>query len=276
MNVQTTTQATVDLATIKGRQQIAWSSGDYAMIGTTLQIVGEMLCEAVDLRSNQRVLDVAAGNGNATLAAARRFADVVSTDYVGSLLERGRARAEADRLKVTFQEADAENLPFAEGSFDVVLSTFGVMFTPNQAQAASELIRVCRLGGKIGLANWTPEGFIGRLFKTIGRYVPPAPGVKSPALWGTKGRLDDLFGAKATVAAESKDFAFRYKSPKHWVEVFRTYYGPVLKAFAAIDPKAREALEADLYALLDEFNVAKDGTLVVPSAYLEVVVTKNS
>ncbi|MBK5198505.1 MAG: class I SAM-dependent methyltransferase [Methyloceanibacter sp.] len=276
MNVQTTTQATVDLATIKGRQQIAWSSGDYAMIGTTLQIVGEMLCEAVDLRSNQRVLDVAAGNGNATLAAARRFADVVSTDYVGSLLERGRARAEADRLKVTFQEADAENLPFAEGSFDVVLSTFGVMFTPNQAQAASELIRVCHPGGKIGLANWTPEGFIGRLFKTIGRYVPPAPGVKSPALWGTKGRLDDLFGAKATVAAESKDFAFRYKSPKHWVEVFRTYYGPVLKAFAAIDPKAREALEADLYALLDEFNVAKDGTLVVPSAYLEVVVTKNS
>jgi ubiquinone/menaquinone biosynthesis C-methylase UbiE len=276
MNVQTTTQATVDLATIKGRQQIAWSSGDYAMIGTTLQIVGEMLCEAVDLRSNQRVLDVAAGNGNATLAAARRFADVVSTDYVGSLLERGRARAEADRLKVTFQEADAENLPFAEGSFDVVLSTFGVMFTPNQAQAASELIRVCHPGGKIGLANWTPEGFIGRLFKTIGRYVPPAPGVKSPALWGTKGRLDDLFGAKATVAAESKDFAFRYKSPKHWVEVFRTYYGPVLKAFAAIDPKAREALEADLYALLDEFNVAKDGTLVVPSAYLEVVVTENS
>ena len=276
MNVQTTIPATVDLATIKGRQQIAWGSGDYAMIGTTLQIVGEMLCEAVDLRSNQRVLDVAAGNGNATLAAARRFADVVSTDYVGALLERGRQRAEADRLKITFQEADAENLPFAAGSFDVVLSTFGVMFAPNQEQAASELIRVCRPGGKIGLANWTPEGFIGRLFKTIGRYVPPAPGVKSPALWGTKGRLDDLFGAKATVAVETKDFAFRYKSPKHWVEVFRTYYGPVLKAFAAIDPKAGEALETDLYTLLDEFNVAKDGTLVVPSAYLEVVITRKS
>ena len=276
MNVHAVTPTTPDLAAIKARQQIVWGSGDYAVVGTTLQIVGEMLCEAVDLRSNQRVLDVAAGNGNATLAAARRFADVVSTDYVGALLERGRQRAEADRLPITFQEADAENLPFAAGSFDVVLSTFGVMFAPNQEQAASELIRVCRPGGKIGLANWTPEGFIGRLFKAIGRYVPPAPGVKSPALWGTKGRLDDLFGAKATVAVETKDFAFRYKSPKHWVEVFRTYYGPVLKAFAAIDPKAREALEADLYALLDEFNVAKDGTLVVPSAYLEVVITRKS
>jgi ubiquinone/menaquinone biosynthesis C-methylase UbiE len=276
MNIQAVTPATVDLATIKSRQQSAWGSGDYAMIGTTLQIVGEMLCEAVDLRSGQRVLDVAAGNGNATLAAARRFADVVSTDYVGALLERGRERARADRLPIVFQEADAENLPFADASFDVVLSTFGVMFTPNQQQAANEMIRVCRPGGKIGLANWTPEGFIGRLFKTIGKYVPPAPGMKSPVLWGTKAHLDNLFGAKGTVAAESKNFAFRYKSPKHWLEVFRGYYGPVLKAFAAIDPKAREALEADLYALLDEFNVAKDGTLVVPSEYLEVVITRKS
>ena len=218
---------------------------------------------------------MAAGNGNATLAAARRFADVVSTDYVGSLLERGRERAEADRLPVTFQQADAEDLPFADGSFDVVLSTFGVMFTPNQEKAASELIRVCRPAGKIGLANWTPEGFIGRLFKTISKYLPPAPGVKSPALWGTKARLDTLFGAKATVAAQSKYFAFRYKSPKHWVELFRGYYGPVLKAFAAIDPQAREALEADLYALLGEINVARDGSLVAPSEYLEVVITKN-
>ena len=200
MNVQTA-NATIDLAAIKARQRTAWSSGDYARIGTTLQIVGETLCEAVDLRSGQHVLDVAAGNGNATLAAARRFADVVSTDYVGSLLDLGRERAKADRLPVTFQEADAENLPFPEASFDVVLSTFGVMFTPNQEKAASELIRVCRPGGKIGLANWTPEGFIGRLFKTIGKYVPPAPGVKSPALWGTKTHLDALFGAKAAVAA---------------------------------------------------------------------------
>ena len=276
MNVKTPIPATIDLAAIKARQQVAWGSGDYALIGTTLQIVGEMLCEAVDLRSNQHVLDVAAGNGNATLAAARRFAEVVSTDYVASLLARGRERAAADRLPVTFQEADAENLPFPAGSFDVVLSTFGVMFTPNQEQAASELLRVCRPGGKIGLANWTPEGFIGTLFRTIGKYVPPAPGVKSPVLWGTKAHLHALFGAKATVAAQQKNFVFRYGSPKHWVETFRGYYGPVHKAFAAIDPNARKALEADLYALLDELNVAKDGTLVVPSAYLEVVITKEN
>ena len=275
MNIQTPSGA-IDLAVVKGRQQIAWGSGDYALIGTTLQIVGESLCEAVDLRSNQHVLDVAAGNGNATLAAARRFAEVVSTDYVASLLARGRERAAAERLPVTFQEADAENLPFPAGSFDVVLSTFGVMFTPNQEQAASELLRVCRPGGKIGLANWTPEGFIGTLFRTIGKYVPPAPGVKSPVLWGTKAHLRALFGAKATVAAEQKNFVFRYGSPKHWVETFRDYYGPVHKAFAAIDPNARKALEADLYALLDELNVAKDGTLVVPSAYLEVVITKEN
>ena len=186
MNIQAATPVTIDLAAIKARQQVAWGSGDYAIVGTTVQIVGEMLCEAVDLRSNQRVLDVAAGNGNATLAAARRFADVVSTDYVGALLERGRERAKADRLAVTFQEADAEALPFADASFDVVLSTFGIMFTPNQQQAASELIRVCRSGGKIGLANWTPESFIGQVFKTIGKYVPPAPGMKSPALWAAR------------------------------------------------------------------------------------------
>jgi ubiquinone/menaquinone biosynthesis C-methylase UbiE len=274
MNVQATIPARIDLGMIKSRQQTAWGSGDYAMIGTTLQIVGEMLCEAVDLRSNHRVLDVAAGNGNATLAAARRFAEVVSTDYVGALLDRGRERAKADRLPVTFQEADAEALPFADASFDVVLSTFGVMFTPNQEQAANELRRVCRPGGKIGMANWTPEGFIGRLFKTIGKYVPPAPGVKSPALWGSKAHLDTLFGSKTIVAAESRNFVFRYKSPKHWLELFRTYYGPVLKAFEAIDPNAREALAADLYALLDEFNLADDGTLVVPSEYLEIVVIK--
>lgn len=274
MNVHAAAPATIDLAAIKSRQQVAWGSGDYTVVGATLQIVGEMLCEAVDLRSNQRVLDVAAGNGNATLAAARRFADVVSTDYVGALLERGRERAQADRLPVTFQEADAEALPFADASFDVVLSTFGAMFTPNQQQAANELKRVCRPGGKIGMANWTPESFIGRLFKIIGKYVPPAPGMKSPALWGSKAHLDTLFGSKAAVAAESKNFAFRYKSPEHWVEIFRSYYGPVVKAFATLDPQAREALEADLYALLDEFNEAEDGTLVIPSEYLEVVVTK--
>jgi ubiquinone/menaquinone biosynthesis C-methylase UbiE len=273
MNVQTSLPVAVDLATIKGRQQAAWSSGDYAVVGTTLQIVGETLCEAVDLRSNQRVLDVAAGNGNATLAAARRFAEVVSTDYVAALLEQGRARAAADRLPVTFQQADAEALPFADASFDVVLSTFGVMFAPNQQQAANELRRVCRPGGKIGLANWTPESFIGRLFKTIGKYVPPAPGVKSPALWGNRTHLETLFGPTVNVAATSRHFVFRYKSPEHWLTIFCDYYGPVLKAFAVLEPPARQALEADLFALLGEFNVARDGTLVVPSEYLEVVIT---
>jgi SAM-dependent methyltransferase len=273
MNVHAVATASVDFATIKRRQRSAWGSGNYAVVGTTLQIVGEMLCEAVDLRSNQRVLDVAAGNGNATLAAARRFAEVVSTDYVGALLDRGRERAAADRLPVTFQEADAEALPFADGSFDVVLSTFGVMFTPDQAKAATELMRVCRPGGKIGMANWTPESFIGQLFKTIGKYVASAPGMKSPALWGNKAHLEVLFGAKASVSVESRHFVFRYKSPGHWIEIFRGYYGPVVKAFAAIDPPAREALEADLYALLDKFNVAEDSTLVIPSEYLEVVIT---
>ena len=275
MNVQSAIPA-VDLSTIKGRQQLAWSSGDYAIVGTTLQIVGETLCEAVDLRSNQRVLDVAAGNGNATLAAARRFASVVSTDYVGALLEGGRRRAEADRLPVMFQEADAEALPFADASFDVVLSTFGVMFTPNQDKAARELLRVCRPGGKIGLANWTPESFIGQMFRVLGKYVPPVAGVAPPSLWGTKARLDTLFGSQAVVAAESRTFVFRYKSPAHWLEIFRDYYGPVLKAFASLNPESRKELEKDLYALLDQNNAAKDGTLVLPSEYLEVVITKKS
>jgi ubiquinone/menaquinone biosynthesis C-methylase UbiE len=266
--------AAIDFGKIKTRQQDAWASGDYAVVGTTLQIVGEQLCEAADIRSGQRVLDVAAGNGNVTLAAARRFAEVVSTDYVGALLARGRERAEAERLAVTFKEADAEALPFADESFDIVLSSFGVMFTPRQEQAAGELLRVCRKGGKIGLANWTPEGFIGQLFKTIGQYVPPAPGLKSPALWGRRERLDTLFGAKAAVAAQNKHFVFRYKSPQHWVEIFRTYYGPVLKAFAALDAEARKALEADLYALIGTSNTARDGTVVIPSEYLEVVITK--
>jgi len=275
MNIQTP-HATFDLATIKGRQQVAWGSGDYAVVGTTLQIVGETLCEAVDLRSNQRVLDVAAGNGNATLAAARRFAEVISTDYVGTLLMRGRERAKAERLQVVFEEADAEALPFGEASFDTVLSTFGVMFAPNHEQAASELLRVCRTGGKIGLANWTPESFIGQLFKIIGKYVPPMPGLRSPALWGNRAHLDALFGKRAGIAAVSRHFNFRYKSPRHWLEIFRAYYGPVVKAFAALDDDAKEALEADIMTLLETFNTAQDGTLVIPSEYLEVVITKTN
>lgn len=263
-----------DFSALKSRQKTAWGSGDYAIVGTTLQIVGEVLCESIDIRSNQSVLDVAAGNGNATLAAARRFANVTSTDYVGSLLQRGRERAEAERLTVKFQEADAEALPFGDGEFDAVISTFGVMFAPDHEKAASEMLRVCRPGGKIGLANWTPDSFIGRLFKTIGKYVPPAANAKSPALWGDEAYLKELFGPAEHISAVRKTFVFRYRSPQHWLDIFRGYYGPVLKAFEAIDKDAARLLEKDILALLDEFNVAKDGTLVASSAYIEAVIVK--
>lgn len=263
-----------DFAAVKLKQQAAWSAGDYAVVGTTLQIVGETLCEALDLRGAERVLDVAAGNGNATLAAARRWCDVTSTDYVAALLERGRARASAEGLAVRFEVADAEKLPYADASFDVVLSTFGVMFTPNQEQAASELARVCKPGGKIGLANWTPTGFIGELFKLIGRHIPPPAGVKSPSQWGTEERLRDLFGARiATLEATRKNFAFRYRTPQHWLETFRTYYGPIHKAFGALDATRQELLAADLIDLVRRFNSVTDGGMVVPSEYLEVVIT---
>jgi ubiquinone/menaquinone biosynthesis C-methylase UbiE len=225
-----------DFAAIKTRQKATWASGDYAVIGTTLQIVGETLCEAADLRPGQRVLDVAAGNGNATLAAARRWCEVTSTDYVPALLERARERAAAERLHaIDFCEADAEALPFDDASFDAVLSAFGCMFAPNPPRVAAELLRVCRPGGRIAMANWTPEGFIGQLFKTVGKHVPPPAGVSSPALWGSRGRIAELFEPAAHVAAETRQFVFRYRSPEHWLEVFRGYYGPVLKAFAALD-----------------------------------------
>jgi ubiquinone/menaquinone biosynthesis C-methylase UbiE len=264
-----------DLNALKTRQHAAWSSGDYAVVGTTLQIVGEQLCETLDIRAGQKVLDVAAGNGNATLAAARRWCDVVSTDYVASLLERGRSRAEADGLSVEFKEADAEALSFGNGVFDVVVSTFGVMFTPNQDIAAAELLRVCKSGGKIGMANWTPEGFIGQLFKTLGKYLPPPPGAKSPALWGTEARLAEMFGASASaIKSERRDFMFRYRSPEHFLDVFKSYYGPMLKAFAALDETNQQALRKDLLALIASMNRAQDGTMVVPSEYLEIVILK--
>ena len=265
-----------DLKALKTRQQAAWSSGDYAVIGTTLQIVGEELCEALDVRSGQQVLDVAAGNGNASLAAARRWCDVVATDYVPALLERARERARAERLDMQFREADAEALPFPDGSFDVVVSVFGVMFTPDQDRAAAELTRVCKRGGKIGLANWTPGGFIGQLFKTIGRHVPPAPGAKSPALWGTRARIAELFEpAAASIASAQRNFVFRYRSPAHWLSIFKSYYGPVLKTFVALDPAAQAALDRDLFALVDQFNRSADASMVVPSEYLEIVITRN-
>ena len=267
--------ATPELAALKSRQQVAWSSGNYAVVGTTLQIVGEQLCEAMDLRAGSKVLDVAAGNGMVSLAAARRWCDVTSTDYVPALLESGRARATANGLSIRFMEADAESLPFDDASFDAVVSTFGVMFAPNQAQAASEMMRVCKRGGRIGLANWTPDGFIGQVFKTLSKYLPPPAGAKSPALWGTRAALNEMFGSQASsIKAEPRFFNFRYKSAEHFLDVFKTYYGPVLKAFAALDAAAQQDLHNDLYALIVRMNKSGDATMVVPSEYLEVVITR--
>ena len=267
--------APVDFTAIKTRQQAAWGTGDYAVIGTTLQIVGESLAEACDLKTDERVIDVAAGNGNATLAAARRGCLVTSTDYVGSLLERAAERARAERLEVMFQTADAEALPFPDASFDAAVSTFGVMFAPDHAKSATELARVVRPGGRIGLANWTPDSLIGRMFKVLGRYVQPPAGVQPPSLWGTEAHVRMLFGeAAAEVQATPLHFAFRYRSAAHFIEVFRAWYGPVNKAFAAQTPEKADALASELTELLDGLNRAGRGSLVVPSEYLEVVVTR--
>ena len=264
-----------DFEALKSKQHAAWSSGDYARIGVTLQIVGEELAEAMDLRAGQKVLDIAAGNGNVTLAAARRWCDVTSTDYVESLLAHGRQRAETEGLRIDFRVADAEHLPFEDGSFDAVVSTFGAMFSPSQNSTASEMLRVCKPGGKIGLANWTPDGFIGQMFRVIGKYLPPPTGVKSPALWGTRVWMDQAFDAAAAgIVAKPRMFNFRYYSPQHFLAIFRENYGPLLKAFEALDASGQEALASDILALIGEMNLASDGTMVVPGEYLEVVVTR--
>ncbi|MBT3058249.1 MAG: class I SAM-dependent methyltransferase [Candidatus Thiodiazotropha sp.] len=273
-NLATTETAIApDYAAIKSKQQATWGAGDYGRVGVTLQITGEQLCEAMDVHSGQSLLDVAGGNGNASLAAARRFCKVVSTDYVGELLEQSRIRAQAEGLAIEYREADAEALPFEEGSFDNVTSTFGVMFSPNQAQAANELQRVCRFGGTIGLANWTPESFIGQLFKTVGRYLPPPAGVESPAAWGTEAFLQRHFGSLAKeIRIQRRHFNFRYHSPDHWLDVFSTYYGPTLKAFQALDETEAQSLRDDILQLIGRYNRAGNGAMVVPSEYLEVVI----
>ena len=271
MNIATQQPAVPDLVAIKAKQNATWSSGDYAAVGTTLQIVGETLAEAMDLRPDARVLDVAAGNGNATLAAARRSCEVVSTDYVPSLLRAGTARAEAEQLKVAFREADAEDLPFEASSFDHVMSTFGVMFTANQEAAADEMLRVCRSGGTIGLANWTPESFVGGVFRTIGRHVPPPAGIHSPLEWGTEERLKELFGAQAKrIEINKRHFMFRVRSPQYWVEHWRDVYGPVHKAFAAVGDQAPQ-LAADLIALAREHSIDPQA-MIVPAEYAEVII----
>ncbi len=272
---QSAPQASFDLEAIKGRQQVAWSTGDYAVIGGTLISIAESLCDAVGVRAGQTVLDVATGSGNAALAAARRWAVVTACDYVPALLERGRERAAAERLTVTFQQGDAEANPFPDASFDVVLSTLGVMFAPNQQKAADELLRVCKPGGKIGLANWTPGGFLGRMFKVLGQHVPPAPGLRSPMQWGTEARLRELFGDRiSALEVHSRYFTFNYRSPQHFIEVFRTYYGPMNKTFGALESVKQEVLYRDLAGLLRDINIAGDAALAVPGEYLEIVAVR--
>jgi ubiquinone/menaquinone biosynthesis C-methylase UbiE len=262
---------TIDFEAIKQRQQRMWSSGNYATIGTMLQIVGEELCEAVDLAGGARVLDVAAGNGNASLAAARRATHVIASDYVGDLLAHTAERAAAEGLALETQIADAEDLPFGDETFDYVLSTFGVMFAPNQEAAATEMARVCRPGGKIGLANWTPTGFVGSMLKTVGQHVPPPPGVHSPAEWGTQERLAALFADTAIVAPTEKAFVFRAATVDAWVDTFSSCYGPIVTALANLDADGQVSLRTGLHAIATEANTATDGTLRIPATYLEVV-----
>lgn len=275
MNATTQIETKPDLEAVKAKQNAAWTSGDYAKIGVTLQIVGEQLAETMDMVPGAKVLDVAAGNGNATLAFARRGADVTSTDYVETLLMRGRDRAIAEGLDIDFTVADAEALPFDADQFDAVVSTFGVMFTPNQQQAASELARVVKPGGRIALANWTPDSFIGALFKTLGRHLPPPPGVQSPAIWGTEAWLDQTFATEAvSIDITMKNFIFRYRSPAEFVDIFRTFYGPVHKAFLALDDAGQAQLQLDLFDTIAEYNSATDGTMRVAAEYAEVIITK--
>ncbi len=268
-----TTLTPNDLDAVKTKQQVTWTSGDYAVIGTTLQIVGESLCEAVDLTAGSDVLDVAAGNGNASLAAARRGANVVATDYVEHLLDKAAIRAQAESLPLTTQVADAEALPFEDASFDAVLSTFGVMFTPSSDRSSAEMLRVCRPGGRIGLANWTPEGFVGQMFKIVGAHVPPPAGVASPLQWGVDARLEEMFGADAELAITRKHFTFRYRSAEDMFETFIAYYGPTHKAWAALDAAGRTSFRDQLVALMNGAN-RRTTALTIDSEYVEVVATR--
>ncbi len=271
----TTQSSAPDLTMIKARQQRTWAAGDFAEVATTLAIVGESLSEVAELQAGWQVLDVATGSGNTAIAAARRFCDVTGVDYVPALLERGLERAAAERLPIAFREGDAEDLPFAAASFDATLSSFGVMFAPNQELAAREMLRVTRPGGVIALANWTPDGFIGEMFKVNGRHVPPPAGLKSPLLWGTAERLHELFGDEVTsITATRRNFVFRYRSPEHWLQFFRAYYGPTLKAFEALDAAGQQALAADLIDLATRSNAATGNVLAMPAAYLEVVMVR--
>ncbi len=264
----------MDIATIKERQQAAWASGDYSAVGSRLLPTAELLCEAVDLRAGERVLDVACGNGNAALAAARRFCQVTGIDYVPALLERARQRAQAEGLQASFQEADAEDLPFADGSFDAVLSTCGAMFAPGQERTAGELLRVCRPGGRIGMVNWTPDSYVGELFRTIGRHLPPPPGVRPPVLWGSEERLRELFGPEVTISAPRRSFLWRFPSAEHQAEFFATFYGPTHRALATLGTGGAARLKAEMVETVRRFDVSDDDTLVLRMDYLEAIIHK--
>ncbi len=270
-----TAPKTPDLPTIKGRQQKAWSTGDYGKVGVTLLIMGEQLAEAVDLKPGHRVLDIASGNGNAALAAARRFGEVTALDYVPMLLDEGRKRAEAEGLPIDFVEGDAENLPFEDGSFDVVLSTLGIMFAPDQQKAAEELLRVVRPGGTIGLASWAPDSYVGDLFRTIGKYVPPPAGLKPPFRWGTEEGLGELLGGGvASLQTNRRSLVWRFRSARHHVEFMLEYYGPLNRVFGTLDEEQQKAFEDDLISLVERYNRSQDGTAVLRADYLEVVATR--
>jgi SAM-dependent methyltransferase len=264
----------MDIATIKERQQATWASGDYSAVGTRLLPTAERLCEAVDLRAGERVLDVACGNGNAALAAARRFCQVTGIDYVTALLERAEQRAKAEGLEATFREADAEDLPFADGAFDAVLSTCGAMFAPDQERTAAELLRVCRPGGRIGMVNWTPDSYVGELFRAIGRHLPPPPGLRPPVEWGSEERLRELFGPEVTISAPRRSFRWRFPSAEHQAEFVGTFYGPTHRALATLGTDGAAVLKAEMVATARRFDVSDDHTLVLRMDYLEAVIRR--
>jgi ubiquinone/menaquinone biosynthesis C-methylase UbiE len=265
-----------DLAAVKQKQQAAWSSGDFSVVAARIVLAAEQLVDTADLRAGWRVLDVATGSGNAAIAAARLGCEAVGVDYVPTLLERGRARAAAEGLDVELVEGDAEELPFPDASFDAVTSVYGSMFAPDHAQTAAEILRVCRPGGTIALASWTPDGFIGHLFRTVAAHVSPPAGVRSPMLWGTEEHLRELFGGGIrSLEVAERTFTFRFRSAEEFVWFFRTWYGPTLKAFAALEAGQRDALELDLIALAVRFNrLAGNGAIAIPATYTESVAVK--
>ena len=273
--MSTTQTISPDLAAVKAKQRKMWASCDYSAVAARIAVMAEDMVQAAGLRAGERVLDVATGSGNAAIAAARNGCEVIGTDYVPELLERARARAAAEGLAVTFAEADAEDLPYPDGEFDAVTSSLGVMFAPDQERAAAELARVCRPGGTIAMVNWTPSGFIGGLLRTVGKHVPPPPGVRPPTLWGTEERLRELLGdAVSDLRVTRREFVFRFQSAEDFTRFFLDNYGPTLKAYEALDEQGKQRLFDDLVALANEFDQEPGPSVAMPAEYVEVVATR--